>query len=251
MRAANKRSRDKDRLQSDQLWSRVMASTDLFDHLNRERRAKLRELAMKFCARVHFSGAHGFEVGAFVRLSVAAQACLLVLETGLERLEGVRTVILYPKAFVAYREEEDEIGVVHTGYEALQGESIEQGAVVLSWKEARPRRGASHTNLVLHEFAHKLDEGTGVCDGVPVLSSRDLALRWQRVFSSAYNKLCVSLEGDDDDLGFDDYAATSPAEFFAVCVEYFFVRPTRLRSIFPGVFGLLQDYFRQTVGKIA
>lgn len=228
------------------LWSQVLASSNVFDHLDRTSRARLRELALTFCTRVHFSGAHGFSVDPFVRLSVAAQACLLVLEIGIERFSEVRTVILYPEAFVAYREEEDEIGVVHSGYEALDGESIEQGAVVLAWEEARPHRGLSDTNLVLHEFAHKLDEGTGICDGAPILSSRDQAVHWQRVFSEAYDRLCTSLDDGDDDLGFDDYAATSPAEFFAVCVEYFFVAPTVLFEIFPEVYEELRAFFRQS-----
>ena len=233
-----------DLLSSDQLWSRVLASSRLFDQLDGGRRDRLRTLALEFCARVHFSGAHGFKVTPFVQLSIAAQACLLVLEAGLERFSTVRTVILYPEAFVAYREEEDEIGVVHSGYEALDGESIEQGAVVLSWQDARPQRDDSTTNLVLHEFAHKLDEGTGACDGVPLLASRALARRWQRDFGNAFDQLCSSVEAGDA-LAFDDYAATSPAEFFAVCVEYFFVRPQALEMTFEKVHALLRVYFGQ------
>ncbi len=235
--------RTNDALASDQLWSEVLASSSLFDDLDRARRADLRDLAIRFCASVHFSGARGFEVTPFVQLSIAAQACLLVLDLGLEHFSEVRTVILYPEAFVAYREEEDDIGIVHSGYEALDGESIEQGAVVLAWEEARPRRHDAPTNLILHEFAHKLDEGTGTCNGVPVLASRALRLRWRQVFGEAFERLCASLEERDDDLGFDDYAATSPSEFFAVCVEYFFVSPHDLREIFPEVHTMLTAYF--------
>jgi len=235
--------RANDALASDQLWSEVLASSSLFDDLDRARRADLRDLAIRFCASVHFSGARGFEVTPFVQLSIAAQACLLVLDLGLEHFSEVRTVILYPEAFVAYREEEDDIGVVHSGYEALDGESIEQGAVVLAWEEARPRRHDAPTNLVLHEFAHKLDEGTGTCNGLPVLASQALRAGWRQTFGDAFEHLCASLNEREDDLGFDDYAATSPSEFFAVCVEYFFVSPQDLLEIFPEVHAVLAAYF--------
>lgn len=230
-------------LTSDRLWLDVLASSSLFDGLDGQSRARLRDLALRFCARVHFSGAHGFQVTPFVQLSIAAQACLLVLDLGLDHYREVRTVILYPEAFVAYREEEDEIGVVHAGYEALDGESIEQGSVVLSWDEARPERGDGAKTIVLHEFAHKLDEGTGTCNGVPVLASRELRRRWPVVFARAYDRFCAALDTGDD-LGFDEYAATNPAEFFAVCVECFFAHPRRLREIFPDVHALLEQYFK-------
>ncbi len=236
--------RDKTLLESDALWDEVFASSTLFDALDQKRSETLRKLALRFCQRVHFSGAHEFEVDPFVRLSVAAQACLLVLELGLEYFSEVRTVILYPEAFVAYREEEDEIGVVHTGYEALDGESIEQGSVVLAWEEARPHRGASHENLVLHEFAHKLDERSGICDGAPPLPPGMDAKRWQQVFSAAFERLCLSLDAGDGAL-IDEYAATSPAEFFAVCVEYFFAAPSALFDTFPDVYEQLRAFFRQ------
>ena len=240
----SKTHRHKALLENDALWDEVFASSRLFDALDEKRREKLRKLASRFCEVVHFSGAHEFEVDSFVRLSIAAQACLLVLELGLEYLSEVRTVILYPDAFVAYREEEDEIGVVHVGYEALDGESIEQGSVVLAWEEARPDRGASHENLVLHEFAHKLDERSGICDGAPPLPSGMDAHRWQQVFSAAFERLCFSLDAGDAAL-IDEYAATSPAEFFAVCVEYFFVAPSVLFEAFPDVYGQLREFFRQ------
>lgn len=152
-RISGRAKRSQALIESDAVWIQVFASSPLFAELDQQRRGKLRKLASDFCERVHFSAAHGFEVGLFVRMSVAAQACLLVLELGLAYFSEVRTVILYPDAFVAYREEEDDIGVVHSGYEALDGESIEQGSVVLAWEKARPDRAASCSNLVLHEFA--------------------------------------------------------------------------------------------------
>ncbi len=241
-RISGRTKREQALTETDAIWDEVFASSSLLSALDWQRREKLQKLASHFCERVHFSGAHGFEVDHFVRLSIAAQACLLVLELGLEYFSEVRTVILYPDAFVAFREEEDDIGVVHSGYEALDGESIEQGAVVLAWEEARPDREASHSNLVLHEFAHKLDERSGVCDGAPPMPGGMDAGRWQRVFSAAYARLCVGLDAGDGAL-IDAYAATSPAEFFAVCVEYFFVAPGDLFKAFPEIHGQLREFF--------
>lgn len=226
------------------VWDRVMASSALFDPLNPEECQKLRRLAQRLCQRVHFSGAHDFEVTDLVRLAIAAQACLLVRELGLDYFSEVRTVIVYPEAFVAYREEEDEIGVVHSGYEALDGESVEQGSVVLAWQEAMPTREASTSNLVLHEFAHKLDERSGDCNGAPPLPPGMNRTRWSGIFSAAFERLRDSLE-DSIESPIDEYAATSPAEFFAVCVEYFFVAPSILNSSFPEVYGQLRSFFRQ------
>lgn len=249
-RFSGRARREQALLESDALWEQVLASSSLFDALSVERRERLRKLALGFCGRVHFSGAHEFEVDPFVRLSVAAQACLLVLELGLEHFSEVRTVIIYPDAFVAYREEEDEIGVVHAGYEALDGESIEQGSVVLAWEEARLDRRTAHSNLVLHEFAHKLDERSGICDGAPPLPAHMNAKRWEQAFSAAYERLCRTLDAGDW-TPVDDYAATSPAEFFAVCVEYFFVAPSVLFETFPDVYRQLQAFFRQNPREVA
>ena len=237
--------RERALLASDALWDQVMASSALFDTLDSGRRDRLRKLAQGFCERAHFSGAHEFEIDAFVRLAIAAQACLLILELGLDYFSEVRTVILYPEAFVAYREEEDEIGVVHAGFEALDGESVEQGSVVLAWEEARPSREPSHSNLVLHEFAHKLDERSGDCNGAPPLPSGMDAARWKQVFSAAYERLRFNINHASQSPLIDDYAATSPAEFFAVCVEYFFMAPSLLYAAFPEVHEQLQGFFRK------
>ena len=228
----------------DALWDRVMASSALFDALNHDERRELQTLSHRFCERVHFSGAHGFEVEDFVRLAVAAQACLLVRKLGLDYFSEVRTVILYPEAFLAYREEEDEIGVVHAGYEALDGESVEQGSVVLAWEEAMPTREPSHSNLVLHEFAHKLDERSGECNGAPPLPGGMSRAEWRTSFSAAFERLCECLDNSNE-APIDEYAATSPAEFFAVCVEYFFVAPSTLKAAFPNVYAQLQHFFQQ------
>jgi hypothetical protein len=234
----------------DVLWQSVVRDSPWFDRLGPEDLTQLRELTTLFLAEKRFFGAHGVEVDDYMRVSVASRACLLVLRLGLDYYGGWRTVILYPGGFVAEREVEDEIGVVHTGREALDGESMHGGAVVLNWEEARPARAPigqddRPTDVVLHEFSHKLDERNGEANGLPPLH-RDMSVaEWSRVFNDAYETFHDWLDADVDELPFDDYAATHPAEFFSVATETFFLQPRQLLELLPAVYRELARFYRQ------
>ena len=234
----------------DELWRQVMSASPLFDHLDDEALARLREMATRFLADKRFFGAQGFVVHPSVSAAIAAQACRLVLQLDLDRFASFRTVIVYPGSFIAEREEEDEFGVVHTGFEELDGESMEQGAVALAWSEAQPARRA-RTNVVLHEFAHKLDEASGAQNGVPSLHPEMNPTNWQLAFRGAYRAFieqaqrAMAERRADEGRGIDPYGATSPAEFFAVCVEHFFLSPDMLARNVPPVFEQLCLYFRE------
>src|SRR5262249_44974135 len=156
-----------------------------------------------------------------MRVTIAAQACLPVLNLGLDLYRGWYTVILYPGAFVAHRETPDEDGIVHTGFEELDGESAQDGPVVLSWDEAQPLPEHEPYNVVIHECAHKLDELTGAPNGLPPLHADMNVAEWSRVMNAAYDDFNDRLNRDVE-LPFDDYAASDPAEFFAVVSELFF-----------------------------
>jgi len=226
------------------LWHAVLADSPLFDRLSADERARLYELTVLFLAEKRFFGAHDLEVDDYMRASIAARACLLVLELGLDYYRGWRTVILYPSGFVAQREFEDEIGVVHAGEESLDGESMYGGAVVLNWEEARPVRDDHEADVVLHEFAHKLDERTGEANGLPPLSGDMSVSDWSRVFCAAYEALNRRLD-EGEDVAVDEYAATDPAEFFAVVTETFFLQPQDLREELPEVYAQLARFYRQ------
>jgi hypothetical protein len=122
------------------------------------------------------------------------------------------------------------------------------GAVVLNWEEAQPVRGADPVDVVLHEFAHKLDERSGEANGLPSLHRelhQDMSVaEWSRVFNAAYETFATWVEADAD-LPFDDYAATHPAEFFAVATETFFLQPRQLLETLPDVYGQLARFYRQ------
>lgn len=228
----------------DRVWNAVLTDAPLFDRLDRGERERLRELTVLFLAAKRFFGAHGFEVDEYVRTSVASRAALLVLELDLDYYAGWRTVIVYPGGFVAEREVEDELGVVHAGMEALDGESMYGGAVVLNWDEARPDRHRSDADVVIHEFAHKLDERNGEANGMPPLHRDQSAREWARVFTDAFEVFTQEADAGAE-LPFDDYATTHPAEFFAVATETFFLRPQTLRVAFPEVYRALTVFYRQ------
>ena len=229
----------------DALWHRIVADSDLFDGLDAATLERVRNLAARFIAEKRFFGARGFVVDAAVRAAIASQACRLVANLGFDRLGACRTVIVYEGGFVAEREVEDEDGIVHAGHEELVGEAAHGGAVVLAWDDARPRRNAPEyfpTNVVVHEFAHKLDELSGHHNGLPPLPGSISNARWAETFSAAYEDLCDRVERELA-TPIDDYAASDPAEFFAVAVETFFTGPDVLAEAYPPVYALLMELF--------
>lgn len=229
----------------DALWCRIVADSDLFDGLDGATLERVRNLAARFIAEKKFFGAHGFSVDDAVRAAIAAQACRLAVNLGFDCLGACRTVIVYEGGFVAEREVEDEDGIVHRGREELVGEAAHGGAVVLAWDDARPRRNEPEyfpTNVVIHEFAHKLDELSGYHNGLPPLPRGLSDGRWAETFSAAYTSLCDMVERDLEP-PIDDYAASDPAEFFAVTVETFFTGPDILAEAFPSVYASLAELF--------
>ncbi len=231
------------------LWRRVLEAFPMFARLSPAERARLYELTVLFLAEKRFFGTHGLQVEDFMRVSVAARACLLVLGIGLEFYRGWRTVILYPGGFVAEREVEDEFGVVHTGVEALDGESMYRGAVALNWEEAAPTapgadRESEGLDVVLHELAHKLDELSGDANGMPPLHGDMPVREWSEAFLAAYETFVGWVEAGVEP-PFDDYASTDPAEFFAVATETFFLSPRILLEALPDVYRQLARFYRQ------
>ena len=238
----------------DALWAQVVAELPLCDGLSAADLQRLREMTRRFIADKRFFGAQGFNVDDYARLAVGAQACRLALNLGYGALAACRTLVLYPAGFVAEREVWDEDGIVHRGYEELDGEAMHGGAVVLAWDEARPWRDDPEQdswcgNVVLHEFAHKLDELTGDHNGLPPLRQGMSAARWQTTLSVAFDALCEALDrGAATPL--DDYAAQSPAEFFAVLVEAFFTAPWIVAEPWPAVHAQLAQLFGEDPLKL-
>jgi Mlc titration factor MtfA (ptsG expression regulator) len=227
-------------------WNRLVHEADLFRGLSAVELAHLRELSTLFLHRKAFSAMQELEVTTDILISVAAQACLLVLKLGLDYYDGWGEVILYPGAFRVSRQTRDAAGVVSDEDNVLAGESWQQGPVVLSWDTAASDLAGHRSghNVVVHEFAHKLDSLDGSADGIPPLHSTMIRQHWTQAFTGAFDALCSQLEHHHPHR-IDAYAATSPAEFFAVSSEYFFAAPATLQHEFPAVYEQLVLFYRQ------
>lgn len=206
---------------------------------------QLKKHIQVFVAEKTFVGCDGLEVTDDMRVTIAAQACLLLLNRRSGYFPALREILIYPSAFAVRRLTTDAAGVVHEGRAVHLGESSARGHVVLSWDDVV--RGAADAadghNVVIHEFAHQLDQENGDANGAPPMVGRHRVERWTRVFDAAYSQLHHQLRGQTAP-ALDPYGASSPAEFFAVASESFFERPQHLAEAFPELFGELSRYYR-------
>jgi MtfA peptidase len=228
-------------------WAQILEHTfPRYKRLSDEDRVELEGLVQVFLAEIQFEGAAGFAVTEEVRLTIAAQACLLLLHRGAEDYPGLVSVIVYPGEYLARGRIRDEIGLVRETAQVRLGETGARGALVVSWDAAQ--RGASDQNdgrsVVLHEFAHLLDAQGGGFDGAPLLPERSMYADWSRVLRDEYAALRDrTARGEAVDI--DPYAATSPAEFFAVATERFFQEPHVLFLTHPALFAELARFYQQ------
>ena len=246
------------------LWQRTLAAHRFLDGLSTAEQEALRQRSAWLLASKTFTGVHGLEISDDIMMSVAVQAALPILALDPRLYDGWHEIVLYPGGFVIPRMEVDDSGVVHEYLQEASGEAWDGGPVILSWEDAGPGNDSSD-NVVIHEFAHKLDLHTGDADGMPSLAGRTelSARRWRRELDQAFTRFCHALDAVEaaipgdidpesdaaacwyDTLPLDPYAATDPAEFFAVSSEAFFVDPAPLAQALPDWYGLLAAYYRQ------
>lgn len=227
------------------IWHEVTSGAFVLRGLDAVQMAHLRELTTWFINRKVIAGARGLEVTPSMRVTVAAQACLLILNLGVEYFDGWVEVILYPGAFRVNQEKTDSYGLVHRTANVLTGESWLRGPVILSWDDVEQDtyHGRSGRNVVLHEFAHKLDGLNGSANGMPPLCRGMSKKRWTVAMSEAYDALCLKVASEESTF-INPYAATSPAEFFAVLTEYFFTAPEILKEACPNAYSQLTLFYR-------
>ncbi|HET7832166.1 MAG TPA: M90 family metallopeptidase [Gallionella sp.] len=224
-------------------WQAVM-ELPLFDGLDATERAQLRELAIQLLADKMFSGAGGAEVDDGMATAIAAFAVLPVLNLGYDWYEGWREIVVYPGEYVYDGEQMDEDGIVHHVRHVRSGEAMLGGPMVLSWQDVAHSGQGEGFNVVIHEFAHKLDLKNGDANGRPPLHPGMSPADWARDFQSAYDDLCRRVDGGEE-TAIDPYATESPAEFFAVLSEYFFEAPDVLEQEYPEVYAQLVQFYRQ------
>ena len=230
----------------DALWRCALRHLPFLQGLSAAEERRLRELAVLFLAEKQFAPVRGLALSDDDRVEIALQACLPVLELGLDWYDGWVGIVVHPSDFHVRRSQTGEDGVVHEWEDELAGESWPGGPVVLSW-EALDDSGsvaAGGANVVIHEFAHKLDMLTGEADGVPPLPSRAARERWVEVFDAAFDRFCKDVEAGKETF-LDPYAAEHEAEFFAVASEAFFESPNALKREYADLYQLFRSFYRQ------
>ena len=208
---------------------------------------RLRELVQVFIAEKNWEGCKGLVVTDEMRVTIAGQACLLLLGIEHDYFRNVDSILVFPRQFVSMTKQEmDASGVVHESDQASLGEAWRDGPVILSWSDSKAGGMNPHDglNVVIHEFAHKLDLRDGVVNGTPPLKNRAEYARWAEVMQREYEVLVEhSTKGKATLL--DDYGATNPGEFFAVAVECFFEKPVQMSRKHGELYSVLAQYFGQ------
>lgn len=229
-----------------QAWRRILRRrVPLLSKLPADLHLRLKQDIKVFLAEKPIIGCAGLTVTDEMRVTIAAQACLPLLGARRGYYPALRQILLYPGAFVVDRPHASPGGVQSDQRRALAGESWAQGQVLLSWQDvlngaADPSDGH---NVVIHEFAHQLDQAKGYANGAPTLVSKAAYGRWSRVMQAEFNALHGRLARGEEGV-IDAYAATDPAEFFAVSSELFFERPLDLAAAHPALYEQLSAYYR-------
>lgn len=226
-------------------WRRLLRlHVPLVSRLPARQQLKLKGLMQVFLAEKPILGCSGLRVTDEMRVTIAALACLPLLGLARGVYPALRQVLLYPGAFIVDRPV-TEGGVQSDQRRVLAGESWSQGQVLLAWDEVK--RGAATPgdghNVVIHEFAHQLDQAGGRANGAPALPTTEAYRRWSTVMQNEFDALRGRLARGEPSL-IDAYGATDPAEFFAVISELFFERPIELAAGHPALYGELRGYYR-------
>jgi len=220
-------------------WEKFLPTIPLYPWLSPEEKRELKGHIQVFLSEKKFEGAAGFSVNDRVRVTVAGNACLLLLHRESDYFPLMRTVVVYPTLYVARYTRPGPAGTLEEGVEVRAGESWPLGTVVLAWDAvASAGFGLGKRNVVIHEFAHQLDLEDGAMQGVPPLPP-DLLEDWSKVFFQEYTRVSSALASTPL-----AYSRGNPAEFFAVAVELFFSDPWSLRSYHPELYALLSRFFR-------
>lgn len=243
------------------LWQQTLQSFSFLQDLTLTDQARLRELTGLFLEDKEFYGAQGLVITDGMAVTIAAQACLPVLHFGpgaqpLNWYDDFVGIVVHPAQVLAHRETTDEIGVVHRYDEVLAGETMHEGPVMLSWHDVTASSSESGYNVVIHEFAHKLDLRDGLADGCPPLRANFLGAATARQARTLWlDTLQASFEDFREQLSLaerfagpapwlDAYGAQSVDEFFAVACEAYFVNRLRFASEFSRLLPMFDGFFR-------
>lgn len=228
---------------SDQALKFIERSVPLYYRLPSHLQQQLQGCINRFLFDMVFVGCDGFKIDEEVRLTIAGNACLLIVAREKKYFSGFESILVYPAAVVSRQVQRD--GLVETHYDSARaGESWHRGPVVLSWSDIE--KGLRHErdghNVVLHEFAHKLDEENTVMDGLPVLREPEHYREWAEVLTREYSEFLERVDSNSNDV-IDEYGAVSAVEFFAVATESFFEKSSKMKRTLPELYGQFQQFY--------
>ena len=228
-------------------WLRIIEkNVPLYGRLPPEDQAELRGHILIFMGEKRFEGCRGLKITDEIKVTIAAQACILLLHRKTDYYPGLSTILVYPRAFVIRRAEHLPGGVVSEEPRELLGESWHRGPVILSWDDVKHDTADINDgrNVVFHEFAHQIESYGGKRDSTVVLKSRSSYIAWARVLQRDYEKLRQAAAQQRATF-LNQYGATNPEEFFAVVTEFFFEKPKELKEIHSELYNELKQFYQQ------
>lgn len=227
-------------------WRQILQKrVPYFRYMPTDLQLQLKGHIQVFLDEKEFVGCEGVVITDEIKVTIAAQACLLILNRKTDYYPKLQTILVYPDNFIKRHQTQQPGGVVKDKTSVLAGESWEFGRVVLSWNESK--RGADipndGQNVVIHEFAHQLDQETGVANGAPILQKDQSYKQWSQAFMAEYQLLLQQVQRGEESL-FDYYGATNPAEFFAVASEVFFEQAALMHQYYPKLYQQFIQYYK-------
>jgi Mlc titration factor MtfA (ptsG expression regulator) len=218
-------------------------------YLTSDEKDRMKQLIAVLIAEKYWEGCGGLMLTDEIKVTIAAQACLLLLNIQHDYYPMLKSILVYPSGYFAPGSRSVG-GIVSQGQMPVLGQAHHRGPVILSWQHARQggRNPYEGQNLVYHEFAHKLDMADGVVDGTPVLESREQHQQWVQVMTREFEALVNATSGRDGYWGptlLRAYGASNPAEFFAVATEVFFEQPVQMRQRHADLYRVLAMFYKQ------
>ncbi len=228
-------------------WEEILIKNfGYYNHLSKEDQEELKGDIQIFLDEKKFEGLDGLEITDEIRVTIAAQACILLLHRETDFYPTLYTILVYPHPFYSHVKQNLPGGLVSEGEQGRLGESWYRGPVVLSWDDVL-RSAHDHNdphNVVFHEFAHQLDSESGANEGIPLLPNKSMYIAWARVLGGEYKQLLDEIHHNHK-TDIDVYGATNAAEFFAVVTEAFFEKPIQLKQHHPQLYEQLALFYKQ------
>jgi len=225
-------------------WVKIIQkNVPVYNRLPEPLKKQLHSLVLVFLHQKDFEGCGGLKITDEIKVTIASQACMLLLNRNTSVFKKLRTILVYPKTYVA-KSISSNGPIIIEGDSVRLGESWQNGPVVLAWDSIKSTSSEINKdqNVVFHEFAHQLDQEDGSADGTPVLENRSNYITWARILSREYETLQKQLNTGSRSV-IDSYGATNPAEFFAVVTEAFFQNSKILKTKHPELYRELSNYY--------